>query len=278
MGSEEHQGRWPVIGQSDVADFCRELCESIVGLERAFEAGELSSKLTSGCFEQVLGPLLYETYGKVADNAPEPLHHLRVDAVRALLVQLQNDLVPTQVAHAEVRMSPEGDLSAAELGTDARPRSRFKLVDASFDGDSSTTLRFDQMLDARFWRIGFTFETLDLCDAFANRVGRGGCVSRRQSSQPSHLVPSARCSRTRYTSFALRPFTGLVALAWNRPCGDGRFARTCLASRSGKRTFHPAALDRRWCCRDTPAGKPARAAHAPGLMGEAVLAEASGLG
>ena len=38
----------------------------------------------------------------------------------------------------------------------------FQLVDASFDGASSTTLRFDQMLDARFWRIGFTFETLDL--------------------------------------------------------------------------------------------------------------------
>jgi hypothetical protein len=104
MESEEHQERWPAIGQSDVADVCREICESIVGLESAFEAGGLSSRLTSGCFEQVLGPLLYETYGKLADNAPGPLHHLRVDAVRALLAQLQNDLVPTQVAHAEVRM------------------------------------------------------------------------------------------------------------------------------------------------------------------------------
>ena len=89
--------------------------------------------------------------------------------MRALLPQLQNDLVPTQVAHAQVRMLPEGNSSAAELGTDARPISRFKLVDASFDGASRTTLRFDQMLDAQFWRIGFTFETLDLCDAFARR-------------------------------------------------------------------------------------------------------------
>ena len=92
--------------------------------------------------------------------------------MRALLAQLQNDLVPTQVAHAQVRMLPEGDSWAAELGTDARPISRFKLVDASFDGASRTTLRFDQMLDARFWRIGFTFETLDLCDAFAQEIVR----------------------------------------------------------------------------------------------------------
>jgi hypothetical protein len=54
-----------VIGQSNVADVCREICESIVELERAFEAGELSSRLTSACFEQVLGPLLYETYRKL---------------------------------------------------------------------------------------------------------------------------------------------------------------------------------------------------------------------
>jgi hypothetical protein len=33
-------------------------------------------------------------------------------------------------------------------------------------------LRFDQMLDARFWRIGFTFETSDLGDAFAQEVVR----------------------------------------------------------------------------------------------------------
>src|SRR5215475_8646253 len=85
MESEEAKKSWPVIGQADVANLCREICESIVGLERAFEAGELSSRLTSGCFEQVLGPQLYETYGKLADVAPGPLHHLRVDAVAALL-------------------------------------------------------------------------------------------------------------------------------------------------------------------------------------------------
>ena len=172
MESDEHQERWPVIGQSDVPDVCREICESIVGLERAFEAGELSSRLTSGCFEQALGPLLYETYGKLAISAPGPLHHLRVEAVLALLAQLQNDLLPIQETHAQVRMPPEGDSWAAELGMDARPRSRFKLVDASFDGGSSMIVRFDQMLDARFWRIGFTFETLDLCDAFAQEVVR----------------------------------------------------------------------------------------------------------
>ena len=170
----------PVIGQSDVTDVCREICESIVGLERAFEAGELSSRLTSGCFEQVLGPLLYETYGKLANSAPGPLHHLRVDAVRALLAQLQNDLIPSQVAHAQVRLPTEGDSWAAEPETNSPPSLRFKLVDASFDDALSTTLRFDQMLNAQFWRIGFTFETLDLCDAFAQEVVRS--ATRRLAS------------------------------------------------------------------------------------------------
>jgi hypothetical protein len=172
MESEEPQGRWPVIGQRDVANICQEICESIVGLERAFQAGELASRLTSGSFEQTLGPLLYETYGRLANDAPGPLDHLRVEAVRALLAQLQNDLLPIQVAHAKLRISPKGDSRAAEPRTDARSRSRFKFVDATFDGSSDTPLRFDQMIDMRFWRIGFRFDTLDLCDAFARAVVR----------------------------------------------------------------------------------------------------------
>jgi hypothetical protein len=70
MESDEHQKRWRVISQSDVANVCREICEAIVGLECAFEAGQLSSRMTSDGFEQVLGAKLYETYGKLADNAP----------------------------------------------------------------------------------------------------------------------------------------------------------------------------------------------------------------
>jgi hypothetical protein len=181
MVLKEPQEGWPIIGQSDVSNVCQQICESIVGLERAFEAGELSSRLTSGCFEQVLGPQLYETYGKLADSAPGPLNHLRIDAVCALLVQLQNDLVPTQIAHAQVRMPTEGASWGSEPGTNSPTSLRFKFVDASFDGAPSTALRFDQMIDARFWRIGFTFETLDLCDAFAREVVRS--ATRRLASE-----------------------------------------------------------------------------------------------
>jgi len=172
MESKERHERWPVIGQSDVTNVCREICESIVELERAFEAGELPSRLTTGGFEKVLGPRLYESYGKLAKNVPGALHQLRVDAVDALLAQFRNDLVPTQVAHAQVQMPPQSDSWSTELGTDSRPTLGFQLVDASFDGAPSTMLRFDQMLDARFWRIGFTFETSDLGDAFAQEVVR----------------------------------------------------------------------------------------------------------
>lgn len=157
MESEEHQEMWPVIGQSDVDDICRKICESIVELERAFEAGELSSKLTSGCFEQVLGPPLYEIYGKLAENAPGPLHHLRVDAVDALLAQLQNDLIPTQVAHAELRMPPEGDHGRPNRGRIplqiALQTRRFER-DPSFRSDARYALLAHriQVRDARFLR------------------------------------------------------------------------------------------------------------------------------
>jgi hypothetical protein len=41
QGGSRHDRRWPVIGQSGVTDVCREIGESIVELERAFEAGIL---------------------------------------------------------------------------------------------------------------------------------------------------------------------------------------------------------------------------------------------
>jgi hypothetical protein len=172
VGSEEHEKRWPVIGQSDVVGFCREICESIIELENALEAGDLSSRLNAGHFETVLGPSLYETYERLGNTVPGPLQKLRVEAVYALLSQLDDELVPIQVARAQVHVSSEGDSCPAAPGTDSRRRTRFKLASASFDGASSTTLRFDQMLAARFWGIGFTFETLDLCDAFAQEVVR----------------------------------------------------------------------------------------------------------
>jgi hypothetical protein len=172
MESNEHQARWPAIGQSDVAVACHKICESILELERAFEAEELSSRLTSGFFEQVIGPQLRETYGKLLDSAPGPLHQLRVAAVHALLAQLRNDLSPVQVAHAHVYMPVKADSGTNEPETDASPKLGFNIADASLNGISNTTLRLDQMLDARFWRIGFTFDTPNLNDAFAQLVVR----------------------------------------------------------------------------------------------------------
>ena len=101
--------------------------------------------------------------------------------MRALLAQLQNDLVPTQVAHGEVCRPRKGDPRATEPATNSLPGMRFELVDASFDGTSRTALRFDQMLDARFWRIGFAFKELDLCDVFAQQVVRS--ATRRLASE-----------------------------------------------------------------------------------------------
>lgn len=172
MKVQDDQEKWPIIGQSDVAGVCRNICESIVDLERAFEAGELANRLTSSHFEHVLGPPLYKVYAKLAESAPGPLQHLRIDAVHALLALLQNDLIPIQIAHAKGRMPGESESRTTEPGTSTSPALRFEIADANFDGASSTPIRFDQMLNARFWRIGFTFETVDFCDAFAQALVR----------------------------------------------------------------------------------------------------------
>jgi hypothetical protein len=169
---EENPIKWPVIGQSDVPDVCRMICEAIVELERAFEAGELTSRLTSERYEQLLGPQLYGTYEKLADSFPGPLHHLRVNAVQALLATLQNDLLPQQFARARVLVAPEGDIQADDDMQSASPILRFHPVEAALESAPAAILRLDQMLGAGFWRIGFKFESHDLSDAFAQLLVR----------------------------------------------------------------------------------------------------------
>lgn len=172
MEPQKLQEAWPVIGHSDVADFCRQICTTIVELEQAFEARDLPKRLTSGRFEQCLGPRLFESYEKLAKVAHAPRHHLRRDAVHALLAQLENDLAPTQVATATLLVPPEGAQLDTEVGSDHRGTDPLKYFKASIGGRAGTMLRLDQMLDARFWRIGFAFETLGLSNEFAQRVVR----------------------------------------------------------------------------------------------------------
>ncbi|MBI1212977.1 MAG: hypothetical protein GC190_16060 [Alphaproteobacteria bacterium] len=173
MESEEQYAEWPLIEYTDVPNFCRQICEAVVELERAYEAGQLSSLLASGTFEEALGSSLYRTYSKLGDNTPGPLQMLRVDAVSALLAQLRNDLVPSRSAHAKVRMPSAGDASRAESRSyyplSASP---YEFFDARFDDESYISIHIDQMLDARFWGIGFSFEAPDLCNEFARRVVR----------------------------------------------------------------------------------------------------------
>jgi hypothetical protein len=157
---EEPSGEtWPAIGQLNVPRICREISESIVELEDAFKQGKLTTQLTSGC-EKVLGPELHSHYAKLVGKLPGPLQHLREEAVRSLLAQLETDLIPSQIAHAEPRYEADGSM---------RESGPFQIADANFDGVSTTTLRVDQMLDVRFWGIGFKFEKPEDGDFFDRR-------------------------------------------------------------------------------------------------------------
>ena len=156
---------WPCIDQSDIPRVCREICDSVVELERAFEEGELANALMTGCFEKTLGPDLYSSYAKLAGDTAEPLQHIRAETVRTLLAQFKNDLIPRQIARTQAH-------SVAEADVPARDADHFATVEASFDGVSATTLRIDQMLDARFWGIGFSFETPSHGNFFARLAVR----------------------------------------------------------------------------------------------------------
>jgi hypothetical protein len=57
--------------------------------------------MASNSFATLVGPLLCD-HLKLAGTLPSPLHHLRVEAVTALLTQLQNDLSAVHVAHTQL--------------------------------------------------------------------------------------------------------------------------------------------------------------------------------
>ena len=144
-GLEQNQEPWPIIGQSDVEGVCRDSAKSILTLEHAFEGGDLASRLTLGHFEQVLGPKLCDAYSRLAENVAEPLHNLRVKSVKALLAQLQNDLLPTQ----------SGKRGCERSRANARRfcRERIALHDSAFNSSMPGSIRVQARLFAsnRSW-------------------------------------------------------------------------------------------------------------------------------
>lgn len=179
MESSESDEKWPMVHRADVATVCDQVCKSILELELAFQDGELSTKLETGRFDRILGAGLVETYRLLSDEAPDQKLSLRIDAVRALLAQFHNDLVPTVIARAVPKEFSEIDTSTNF--TKDPPTSRlFKRADVSFIDSESASLRLDQMLSMRFWRIGYKFETTDVADAYA-QFTVNNCVRRLTS-------------------------------------------------------------------------------------------------
>jgi hypothetical protein len=93
---------------------------------------------------------------------------------------------------------------------DPSPQLPFRLADARFNSGSITALRFDQMVAARFWRIGFTFGALDLCDAFARVVVRSAT-----GRLASDLLGLQRILE-RFTPKELKPEVKIVPLPANK--------------------------------------------------------------
>lgn len=154
---------WPGKQDTSLTTLRNKILEAVVELEETFEnGGPIGDTSSHGpVYEPRLGPFLQDAYSKLSISNPGPLRPLRASSVSTLLAQLEHDLSPKRIANASVarRAFPqaEGEVNAVgALGGG-------QIIEAYFgDPTSVVSLRLDQMLSARFWGIGFCFESEEL--------------------------------------------------------------------------------------------------------------------
>lgn len=173
---------WPDMNGYNLASLHKDIREAVLELEESFNENGIPEKGdTSQLHDQRLGPFLHETYQKLAENPPGPLRSLRATSVSTLLSQLENDLSPIQFAHAEIMTGVEAAIEDQEVAAGVTLGGK-TTIKAWFSEQSQSTvsLRLDQMLGARFWRIGFAFENRELTDEWIGILVRN--ATRRLAS------------------------------------------------------------------------------------------------
>lgn len=150
----------PTIHSWELDDFYRQVRKSVLELEDAFACHELDLRLQHRDFRNFGGTAVAAAYRRLRIDAPERCAALRLDAIRALLEHLRQELFSVEsVARAELALSEKG-----------KP-----VVRVPHDG-VLLDLRFDQFLSARAWGRGLEFDDVQSDQAFAELVAHNACT------------------------------------------------------------------------------------------------------
>lgn len=201
----------PLIGVSELDRFYHDLRCAVIELEEAYQNGDLACFLSKTDYETRFGTMLIGNYRQLARRRPlaDP-NRRRQQTVYALLRQIRNELFGIDHwFHAEIEtipvpiiepieVSPETETasdtdphSLAQISTspadsedeypadrDSKPteltsqigqRFRYRI---SSDLPEQVVLRYDQLLAARNWRIGFIFDNQAAMDELAANMAK----------------------------------------------------------------------------------------------------------
>lgn len=192
---------WRAIGPWELDDFFRQIRTAVLELEDAYSQGRLTEALEPSSLIPQVGREIYTTYRLLETAPPRKLAHLRLDAVRSMLSLLREEIFELE-HHADARLEdPEANLSRCTAVAFTEPRIFARL--AAFPEER---LRLDQVLSARFWGLGFSFEDPStatnlahlVAHACLNELSRGlreldQVLGRFQPQDPDpqlHIVPS----------------------------------------------------------------------------------------
>ncbi|MBI5364508.1 MAG: hypothetical protein HZA53_15125, partial [Planctomycetes bacterium] len=154
---------WPAPGPCDLARAFEALSFGVQRLEGALVAGRVEPELEVEEVRRAVGPLIAETYSVLARRHSEPyVGERRRATIKQLLDETRAELVRLErtfpAAFAPGAIDPERGLGA---------HAKLHLT-----GEPPRVLRLDQAIAARFWGVGFHFESAEDGDHLARAILR----------------------------------------------------------------------------------------------------------
>ncbi len=142
----------PTVGAKEVDHFFRELRQTIVDLENAYQRGRLDTCLAMADVERRFGTLLYNSYMRLTQYpAIADIQGRRIETVYALLDQARDQLFHVDVwFHADLEPAVRDGIEAIQSIL-SRQDIRYRVAQGL---ERPVLLRLDQIVEARKWGIG----------------------------------------------------------------------------------------------------------------------------
>ena len=164
----------PTIGAEQLDEFFHDLRETILDLEQAYQARELTERLKHIDLKTRFGSSVARAYHQLAKQSSGRQSHVddtegrRVKTVHDLLTQMREELFEINTwFHAEIVPSREPVEDGRANGASQNPGQsvneshRYRITECVAQ---AITLRLDQIIAGRSWGIGFVFNDQSVTD------------------------------------------------------------------------------------------------------------------